>query len=125
MTVVDDYLAATAEPVRTKLAELIALVRATLPDASEKISYQMPTWYLNGNVVHVGAFTAHVSLFPGAAGVAEFEEELDAFVHSKGTIQFPLDRPLPTDLIRRIVTFRAEQQRAKPHRRNESAAGTV
>lgn len=117
MTVIDDYLAGVDGPAHERLAELVALVRETAPEASEKISYQMPTWYLNGNLVHVAAFTRHVSLFPGPEGVAAFEGELAGLVHSKGTIQFALDRPLPTELIRRIVEFRVAQQRAKPARR--------
>ena len=74
MTVIDDYLAGVDGPAHERLAELIALVRETAPEASEKISYQMPTWYLNGNLVHVAAFTRHVSLFPGPEGVAAFCE---------------------------------------------------
>ena len=98
MPAIDDYLAAVDGPARSLLADLIALVRETAPEAPERIAYRMPTWYLNGNLVHVAAFTRHVSLFPGADGVAAFEGELAGLVHSKGTIQFPLDRPLPVDL---------------------------
>lgn len=116
---IDDFLASTPQPGRAQLAELIALIRTAAPEASEKISYRMPTWYLNGNVVHAAAFTSHVGLYPGADGVAAFADELDGLglAHSKGAIQFPLGRPLPADLIGRIVAFRVEQQRTKPAKR--------
>ena len=114
MTVIDDYLAGVDGPAHERLAELVALVRETAPEASEKISYGTATWDLNGNMVHIAGFKNHVSLFPGAVGVEAFLDELGGYTTSKGTIQFPLGAPLPTELIERIVTFRAEQQRAKP-----------
>lgn len=113
-SVIDEYIDGFEGVVREKLLELAALVREVAPEASEKISYGTATWDLNGNMVHIAGFARHVSLFPGAVGVEAFEDELGGLTHSKGTIQFPLDRPLPLDLIRRIVEFRAEQQRAKP-----------
>ena len=113
-SVIDEYIDGFEGVVREKLLELAALVREVAPEASEKISYGTATWDLNGNMVHIAGFARHVSLFPGAVGVEAFEDDLGGLTHSKGTIQFPLDRPLPLDLIRRIVEFRAEQQRAKP-----------
>lgn len=117
MTVIDDYLAGFEGEALAKLTGMRDLIREIAPEASEKIAYGTATWDLNGNMVHIAGFTHHVSLFPGAAGVAEFEGELGPWVHSKGTIQFPLADPLPSDLIRRIVEFRAAQQRAKRPRR--------
>lgn len=123
MTVIDDVIEATASVQRERLIELRDIVRELAPEASEKIAYGIPTWYLNGNLVHIAAFARHVSLFPGEEGVAAFADELGGLVHSKGTIQFPLDAPLPVDLVRRIVAFRAAQQRAAPPRRGRSRPG--
>ncbi len=119
---IDDFVAATPEAGRTHLATLVSIIRAAAPEASEKLAYGMPTWYLSGNVVHAAGFSHHVGLYPGADGVASFVGELDGLglVHSKGAIQFPLDRPLPADLIGRIVALRVEQQRAKPPKRSRA-----
>jgi len=115
---IDDYLDGFTGEHRRKLEQLRDTIRAVVPEASETISYGIPTWYLAGNLVHIAGFTRHVSLFPGAVGVAAFADELDALglTTSKGTIQFPLDAELPLDLVRRIVEFRAAQQRGKRHR---------
>ncbi len=112
---VDDYISTTSGAAHDKLVEMRDLIRAIAPEASEKISYGMPTWHLNGNMVHIAAFTHHVSLFPGGV-VDRFADQLAGLKTSKGTIQFPLDAPLPLDVIRTIVEFRAEQQRAKKPR---------
>lgn len=120
-TVIDDYIDGFSGEAQTMLCALRDLIREVAPEASEKISYGTATWDLNGNMVHIAGFGKHVSLFPGAAGVEAFEDELDGYVHSKGTIQFPFGRDLPLDLVRRIVEFRAAQQRAKPPRRRRSS----
>ncbi len=101
---IDDYIASF--PKRTQ--ELLKIIRQTIkevvpPETSEKISYGIPTFTLHGNLVHFGGFENHVSLFPGAAPVEAFKNELKGYKTSKGTIQFPLDKPLPLDLIRNIV----------------------
>ncbi len=114
MTAVDEYIDGFDGEVREKREAMRDQIRAIAPEASEKISYGTATWDLNGNMVHIAGFKNHVSLFPGAVGVEAFLDELGGYTTSKGTIQFPLGAPLPTELIERIVTFRAEQQRAKP-----------
>ena len=119
-TPVDDYIAGFEGDALAKLEQLRDEIRAIAPEASEKISYGTATWDLNGNMVHIAGFNRHVSIFPGADGVAQFEDELGPYKHAKGTIQFPLDQPLPLELIRRIVEFRATQQRAKPTRRRRT-----
>lgn len=115
MSTIDDYIDAQGPQQQEKLRELRALVHALVPDVGEKIAYGIPTFTLNGNLVHIGAAAKHVGLYPGADGVAAFESELDehGYSHSKGTVQFPLSEPLPTDLVTRIVTFRVEQQRSR------------
>lgn len=122
MTVIDDYIEGFAGRQRDRLNQLATLLRELVPEATERISYQLPTFYLNGNLVHFGGFAHHTGFYPGADGVAAFEDELGDYVHAKGSIQFPLDQPLPLDLISRITLFRVSQQRQKgPRRRRPDA----
>lgn len=115
MSVIDDYLAEHTGPHRQLMDELRALITDLAPDATEALAWGMPTWKLNGNLIHVAAAKHHVGLHPGADGVALVADELDALglKHSKGTIQLPVDRPLPRDLVTRIVEFRVAAQQAK------------
>lgn len=115
MSVIDDYLAGQHGPHRALLDELRALIAGLVPDAEEALSYGMPTWRLNGNLVHIAPAKHHVGLYPGADGVAHVVDELDArgLKHSKEAIQFPLGEPLPRDLVERIVRHREAQQRVK------------
>jgi uncharacterized protein YdhG (YjbR/CyaY superfamily) len=110
---IDEYIARYPLPVRKKLNQIRQLVKELAPEATEKISYRMPTFYLNGNLVHFAAYTHHIGLYPTSSGVAHFEAELATYQHSKGAIQFPLDHELPLDLIRRIVEFRVAENRKK------------
>jgi uncharacterized protein YdhG (YjbR/CyaY superfamily) len=112
-TSIDAYIASFPEDVQEKLTSIRTLIRSIVPEASEKISYQMPTFYLNGNLIHFAAFSKHIGLYPAASGVAAFEPELDQYQHSKGAIQFPLSEPLPMELIERIVRYRVEENRKK------------
>ncbi|WP_040158865.1 iron chaperone [Nigerium massiliense] len=114
---VDRYIAGSGEKQRELMTELRALIAELAPEASEKISYGMPTFDLNGNLVHFAAFDRHVGFYPGADGVAFAEDRLAGFTHAKGSIRFPLDRPLPVELVRDIVEFRVAQNRAKPTKR--------
>ncbi|MDO5677543.1 MAG: DUF1801 domain-containing protein [Propionibacteriaceae bacterium] len=115
MSVIDEYLADFSGEHRKLMDEIRALIVAAAPEATEALSWAMPTYKLNGNLVHFAAGKHHVGLYPGADGVSNFVPELDALglKHSKGAIQFPLEKPLPRDLITRIVEFRVEQQKAK------------
>ncbi|MFV0453356.1 MAG: iron chaperone [Propioniciclava sp.] len=115
MTAVDDYIAEQGADHQLLLRELCSLVRDLVPEAGEKISWGMPTFTLKGNLVHIAAAKHHVGLYPGPEGVSAFVTELDelGLRHSKGAIQFPVGRPLPTELIGRIVSFRAERQRTR------------
>ena len=115
MSVIDDYLAEHTGPHRQLMDELRALVTDLAPGATEALAWGMPTWKLNGNLIHVAAAKHHVGLYPGADGVAFVSEELAerGFRFSKGTIQLPVDRPIPVDLVERLVTFRVAQQEAK------------
>lgn len=106
---VDQYIEGFPEPVRGLLSELRSTIRQAAPQATEKISYQMPTFYLNGNLAHFAAYERHIGFYPTPSGISAFQEELKGYKWAKGSVQFPLDRPLPLDLIRRIVEYRVRE----------------
>jgi uncharacterized protein YdhG (YjbR/CyaY superfamily) len=114
---VDEYIAAQPETVQSLLQRIRSAIALAAPDATEKISYQMPTFYLNGNLVHFAAFKNHIGFYPTASGVKAFEQELSGYKYAKGSIQFPTDRPLPLTLIRKIVKFRVEENVKKRAKR--------
>ncbi len=118
-TTIDEYIAAAPEETREKLNSLRAMIREEVPDAGEKISYGMPTFTLHGNLVHFALQKKHMGFYPAPSGVATFAEELSGYKTSKGAVQFPLSEPLPLELIRRIVRFRAEENRAAAHAKQE------
>ena len=113
---IDDYIQAQPPAVQELLGQVRATIRAAAPEATEGISYQLPTFVLNGNLVHFGAFSKHIGLYPGADGIAAFAEELTPYVHARGSVQFPIDQPLPLALLHRITRFRRDQNLAKPKR---------
>ena len=92
-----------------KLQEMRATIKAAAPAAQEKISYQMPTFYLNGNLVHFAAHTSHIGFYPAPSGIEAFKRELAGYKNSKGAVQFPINEPLPLDLVTKIVKFRVEE----------------
>ena len=106
---IDEYIALFPIETREKLVQMRELIRSLVPEATEKISYQMPTFYLNGNLVHFAAYRHHIGFYPGASGIAAFESELAQYKYAKGSVQFPLDRELPTELITKIVNFRRDE----------------
>ena len=97
--------------------EVLQKIRKTIheaaPDATEKISYQMPTFYLNGNLVHFAAFKEHIGFYPVPSGIEKFKKELSVYKQGKGSVQFPLDQPMPYDLITKIVKFRVKENLEK------------
>jgi uncharacterized protein YdhG (YjbR/CyaY superfamily) len=115
---VDEYLARIPEPARSKPGELRALIRSAVPaEAREVISYQIPAFHYKGLLVWYAAFSDHCSLFPSAFVIQAFKKHLKAFTTSKGTVRFPLDRPLPAALVRQLVRARvaqAEKMHPKP-----------
>lgn len=118
---IDEYIANSPPDVQEKLQQMRTTISAAAPDAVEKISYQMPTFAQNGNLVFFGAFKQHIGFYPTPSGIEAFKDELSVFKGAKGSVQFPLDEPLPLDLVRRIVEFRvaenlgkAGKQAAKP-----------
>ncbi|NLE01974.1 MAG: hypothetical protein GX640_19080 [Fibrobacter sp.] len=106
---IDGYIAQFPEDVQKLLNKIRAVIKKAAPDASEKISYQMPTFYLRGNLVHFAAFKKHIGFFPTPSGIEAFKNEISAYKWSKGAIQFPFDKPVPYDLIEKIVKFRVTE----------------
>jgi len=105
-TSIDEYIATFPEDIQKILEELRATIKAAAPEATEKISYQMPTFYLKGNLVHFAAYKHHIGFYPAPRGIEAFKDELARYEGSKGAIRFPIGEPLPLDLISRIVKFR-------------------
>lgn len=114
---IDDYIAGFPEDVQLKLQKIRETIRDAAPDAVEKISYQMPTFALEGNLVHFAAFKNHIGFYPAPRGIEAFQEELSAYQGGKGSVQFPLEQPVPYDLIRRIVVFRVKDNLEKAARK--------
>ena len=103
---IDEYIATFSKEVQTILQELRATIKAAAPDAEEKISYQIPTFALKGNLVHFAAWKTHVGFYPGANGVKTFAQELAKYETAKGSVRFQMTDPLPHELISNIVKFR-------------------
>ncbi len=106
---IDEYIACFPADVQEKLEKVRATIRAAAPKAEEAIKYRLATFVLAGNLVHFGAFKQHIGFYPTASGIAHFKDELSAYKFSKGAVQFPLDRPIPLALIRKIVKFRVDE----------------
>jgi uncharacterized protein YdhG (YjbR/CyaY superfamily) len=98
--------------IQEKLEKVRQTIRETAPEAEEAISYQMPTFKLNGNLVHFAGYEHHIGFYPIPTGMEAFKDELSQYKTGKGSVQFPLDQPLPLDLIRRIVEFRVKENLA-------------
>jgi uncharacterized protein YdhG (YjbR/CyaY superfamily) len=114
---VDEYFAGVPEPARSKLHQMRAAIRSAVPpEATEAISYRIPAFKYNGPLLWYAAFSDHCSLFPTAAVIAAFEKELKRYTTSKGTIHFPVDKPLPATLIRKLVRARVAQKVQKKQR---------
>jgi len=122
-TSIDEYIAGFPPETQTVLQELRAIIRAAAPDATETISYAIPTFDLHGHLVHFAGFRHPIGFYPTGSGVAAFKEELKPYKSGKGSVQFPLGRPMPTDLIRRIVEFRVRQNIGKASARGSRASG--
>ena len=105
----DEYIATFPAETQTLLKILRATIKKAAPDAVEIISYQMPAFKLFGNLVYFAAYQHHIGFYPGASGVVAFAEDLKGYKTSKGTVQFPLDKELPIDIITKTVQFRTTE----------------
>ena len=110
---IDEYIATFPAEIQKILEEIRATIKAAAPEAEEKISYQMPTFTLKGNLVHFAAFKKHISFYPVPTGIEKFKKELSVYQGSKGSVQFPLDQPIPYNLIGKIVKFRVKENLTK------------
>lgn len=108
-TSIDEYIAEFPPEVQRMLEEIRSLIHAAAPDATETISYAIPTFDLNGHLVHFAGYARHIGFYPTGSGVEVFKEDLKPYKSGKGSVQFPLDQPLPADLITRIVKYRVDQ----------------
>jgi uncharacterized protein YdhG (YjbR/CyaY superfamily) len=110
---IDEYIAGFPESVQHVLEQVRAVIKAAAPDAHEAIKYRLPTFVLNGNLVHFGAFKKHIGFYPTPSCIEEFKDELSVYENAKGSVQFPLDKPIPLKLILKIVKFRVAEGYAK------------
>lgn len=109
ISTIDDYIASFPPNVQKILQDIRATIKAAAPAASEKIAYEMPAFHLNRNLVFFAAYKNHIGFYPSANALEVFSKELSGFKSSKGAVQFPIDKPIPLDLIRSIVEFRVLQ----------------
>ncbi|HSR50885.1 MAG TPA: DUF1801 domain-containing protein [Acidobacteriota bacterium] len=110
---VDKYIAGFPDDVRKILEQVRATIKRVAPDAGEAIKYGMPTLLLNGNLVHFAAHERHIGFYPTPSAIAAFKSELSQYKGAKGSVLFPMDRPMPLSLIEKIVKLRVEEARAK------------
>lgn len=116
---IDAYIFAFPPEIQEILQAVRKVIRESAPDAKEKISYQMPTFELHGNLVHFAAFKNHIGFYPTPSGIEEFTEELKDYHTSKGAIQFPLHKPLPYELISKIVKYRVASNLEKAAKKKQ------
>jgi uncharacterized protein YdhG (YjbR/CyaY superfamily) len=110
---IDEYISTFPKNIQSILQELRQVIKESAPNAEEAIRYQMPTFRLNGNLVHFAAFKNHIGFYPTSSGTESFKSELSNYETSKGTIRFPLDKPIPFDLVKKIVKYRVKENTSK------------
>lgn len=111
--VIDEYIANFPPDVQKVLQKVRKIIRKVAPDAQEKINYGIPTFTLNGNLVHYAGFKNHIGFYPTPSGIEKFKSELSKYEGAKGSVKFPLDQPIPYELIQKITEFRVKEQEAK------------
>ena len=110
---IDDYINSCEKSVQPALQEIREKIKEVAPQVEEAIKYAMPSFVYKGNLVHFAAYKNHIGFYPGPSGIEAFADELKKYASSKGAVQFPLNKPLPMDLIGRIVKFRLEENQRK------------
>jgi uncharacterized protein YdhG (YjbR/CyaY superfamily) len=106
---IDQYIARFSADVQEILEKVRLTIRKAAPDSQEKISYQIPTFTLKGNLVHFAAYKKHIGFYPASTGIEKFKKEISKYKWAKGSVQFPLNQPIPYDLISEIVAFRVKE----------------
>lgn len=107
---IDEYIAGFPKEVQEILEKIRTTIKEAAPKGEETISYQIPTFTLKGNLVHFAAWKKHIGFYPASSGIKEFENKLSAYEIAKGTVKFPLDKPIPYELISKIVSFRVKEK---------------
>lgn len=120
---IDQYIDSFPEDRRSLLNELRQTIREAAPEAEETINYGIPTFTLNGNLVHFAAFKNHIGFYPTPTGIEAFKEELSPYNRAKGSVQFPIDQPLPLSLIRRMVEYRVKENLAQKPKKKKDRLG--
>ena len=116
-TDINSYIASFPKETQKHLEELRAIIRKAAPEATETINYGMPTFILNGNLVHFAAFKNHIGFYPTPSGIETFKNELSGYEGAKGSVKFPIDKPIPFDVVTKIVKFRVKEnlEKTKTH----------
>lgn len=122
---IDEYIATFPKDIQEVLEKLRATIRKAAPNAEETINYQIPTFTLKGNLVHFAAFQKHIGFYPTPTGMEKFKKELSIYEGAKGSVKFPLDKPIPYDLISKIVKFRIKEnlERAETKGKKKKSTG--
>ncbi|MDR3058583.1 MAG: DUF1801 domain-containing protein, partial [Prevotella sp.] len=110
---IDEYISEFPEDIQSLMKRLRATIKKAVPEATEKISWQMPTFYLKGNLIHFAGHKKHIGLYPGIEAMEAFKEELTSYKTTKGGIQLPYDKPLPLSLVTKIVKFNIKRNSKK------------
>ena len=121
-TTIDEYIADFPKDVQERLQKVRAAIKKAAPKAEEKIAYLIPTFVLNGNLIHFAGYNNHIGLYPGSRPIEEFKDELTKYRISKGTVQLPLDKPLPLGLIGRITKSCVKRNQEKASRKKAQKA---
>ena len=116
---IDEYIAGFPPDVQAVLQKIRETIRKAAPAATETINYQIPTFTLDGNLVHFAAFENHIGFYPAPSGIEQFKSELSAYKSAKGSVQFPLDQRMPYSLITRIVKFRVKENQDRARARKK------
>ena len=115
---IDEYIALFPKDVQEILEKIRVTIKKAAPTAQETINYQMPTFTLHGNLVHFAAYKNHIGFYPTPSGIENFKKELSVYEGAKGSVKFPLDKPIPYTLIDKIVKFRVKETLKKAEAKN-------
>ena len=118
---INEYIASFPEDIQKVLEQVRETISQAAPEAGETINYGIPTFTLNGNLVHFAAFKNHIGFYATPTGHEAFAEELSKYKQGKGSVQFPLNKPMPLELITSIVQFRIKEQQAKPAKKKKAS----
>lgn len=116
---IDKFIATYPENIQALLKQIREVIKKAAPESEETINYGIPTFVLNGNLVHFSGYRSHIGFYPGASGIKNFQKEISKFKSAKGSVQFPIDQPLPISLITKIVKFRVKENNEKALAKNK------